>query len=285
MCRLIILISLSVSLLLSSCVKKADSYDIQNLNNNDIQILGHRGMGELYRQPGNTYEAIYPVIGIGAAGAEIDIQLTKDSVLVLYHNDDLNVRTTCEGQVYDYKYAEIGGCKYRGISYNIYVITVDNLFSRLENINDLYFSFDCKKSDNIEDTKSYYRTYARAIKKLCEEYKLTNNVYIEGQEEFLEIIKEQGLENKLFVTGYGDIKESVNVAKKLDAYGIGTGINTSKEDVEYAHENNLFVMMWGGKTKAENKELIRKFPDIIQTDKPIYLLKVFDRFNKDYKIP
>jgi hypothetical protein len=39
-------------------------------------------------------------------------------------------------------------------------------------------------------------------------------------------------------------------------------------------------MMWGMQTNAENKEAISKNPDIVQTDKPIEMLKMFDRYKK-----
>lgn len=44
-------------------------------------------------------------------------------------------------------------------------------------------------------------------------------------------------------------------------------------------------MMWGAKSDAGNKQAIRLNPDFLQTDKPIPMLMLFDRFNYDYKIP
>src|SRR5688572_30490401 len=66
-----------------------------------VMILGHRGMGMNYKFPGNTLECIEPAIGIGSDGCEIDINLTKDTSLVLFHDHLLNPMTTCTTRIYE----------------------------------------------------------------------------------------------------------------------------------------------------------------------------------------
>ncbi len=63
-----------------------------------VMILGHRGMGVMYNKPANSYESIADAIGIGADGCEVDVQLTKDSVLVIFHDETLNFLTNCSGK-------------------------------------------------------------------------------------------------------------------------------------------------------------------------------------------
>ena len=75
------------------------------------------------------------------------------------------------------------------------------------------------------------------------------------------------------------------MAVKNNIFGIGMTIDADKEEIDYAHQNGLYVMMWGAKTDAGNKQAIKLNPDILQTDKPIPILMLFDRFNYDYKIP
>ncbi|NRA11462.1 MAG: hypothetical protein HRT57_05870, partial [Crocinitomicaceae bacterium] len=47
----------------------------------------------------------------------------------------------------------------------------------------------------------------------------------------------------------------------------------SAEQIEFAHATGLFVTVWGVASKKENREAIRKNPDMIQTDKVAYLVK------------
>src|SRR5690606_17296815 len=79
--------TLAILLAFTQCAKRK-IYTDDTFFNTKVIILGHRGMGVEYYKPENTYESIIPALGIGADGCEIDIQMTKDSVLVLYHDPD-----------------------------------------------------------------------------------------------------------------------------------------------------------------------------------------------------
>ena len=46
-------------------------------------------MGITSQFPINTFESINSALALGADGSEVDIQMTKDSVLVLFHNRKL----------------------------------------------------------------------------------------------------------------------------------------------------------------------------------------------------
>lgn len=146
-----------------SCNKFKDNIDVKNLNNNEILILGHKGMGELYKHAGNSYEAIIPVLGIGADGTEVDVQMTKDSVLVLFHDFDMKLTSTCEGFIYNHTWAELGGCKYHSSEHNTYVITLENLFTRIPNLTDFFFSLDCKIIPGLLITKLITNNYLEKL--------------------------------------------------------------------------------------------------------------------------
>jgi glycerophosphoryl diester phosphodiesterase len=68
--------------------------------NNDFQILAHRGGGSTadklpYSE--NSIELINYSEYFGCTGIEIDVQLTKDKIPILYHDDDLNLRLIQKG--------------------------------------------------------------------------------------------------------------------------------------------------------------------------------------------
>ena len=60
----------------------------------------HRGASEY--TPENTLLAFYTGIYMGANGIETDIQMTKDGVLVLFHDDTIMRLTGAEGSIQDY---------------------------------------------------------------------------------------------------------------------------------------------------------------------------------------
>ena len=275
----ILLCILIIFCTINSC--KKDVPIVDNLLNGNVIILGHRGMGELFKYPGNTWESISPAIEIGVDGCEMDIQMTKDSVLVLYHDTYLEDKTNCDSTIYSHCWSEISGCTYFSSMDNIYLISVDNLFSRLPDVQSKYFSFDVKVADGVPDQDGYFRTFSRAIQTICEKYNMTDHVFVEGQKYLLMAFRDAGLQNKLFINSGVDIYTSSQQAVEVGAYGVACSAKSvTKEDVKASHDKGLYVMMWGMQTNAENKEAIAKNPDIVQTDKPIEMLKMFDRYKK-----
>ena len=233
-------------------------------------------MGKKYKYPGNSFESIAAVLSIGADGSEIDVQITKDSVLVIFHDKELSERTNCQGMIRDYNWAEIDSCKYHSsISQHIYMITVDNLFSRIPNIRNYYFSFDCKFYPKDDETFiDYYRQYVYAIKQMVDSYNMHNKVLIEaGSTQFHQILKQNEVQALQFITGKG-IADGILIAEELDLFGIGIGSDITSKDIELAHEKGFRVMTWIPKTQRANVKAIRKNPDFIQTARPIHMLEI-----------
>ena len=67
--------------------------------------IAHRGFSGNY--PENTLLAFEKAIQAGADGAELDVHLTKDNVVVVIHDELINRTTDGEGFVADYTYEEL----------------------------------------------------------------------------------------------------------------------------------------------------------------------------------
>ena len=65
----------------------------------------HRGCSEFY--PENTLYSFYMGLSMKADGIETDIQRTRDGVLVLFHDNDLQRILGIEGRICDFTYAEL----------------------------------------------------------------------------------------------------------------------------------------------------------------------------------
>lgn len=250
-----------------------------------VIILGHKGMGQLYSRPGNTYEAIFPVFGIGADGTEMDLQLSKDTVLVLFHNNFMNEGTSCSGRINEKDWSEIRKCKYTALPlYQIYINSVDELFSKIPDLNKLYFSFDCKLDQDVLDKELYLNQYLRAIQRLCLKYNMSNNIFLEGDSYFLRKAQNLGLTNKLFL--FSELNETaIHDAFNNRFFGISTSIDKLYDRVSVAHKKGLYVMAWSPDNYSENKLALDSKADIIQTDDPISLLKILNRYNYEYTLP
>jgi len=78
--------------------------------NKPVIISGHRG-GMMPGYPENSIEAFEKTLSIMPSFFEIDPQLTKDSVLILMHDDTFNRTTDLQGKVKDYTYTQIKNVK------------------------------------------------------------------------------------------------------------------------------------------------------------------------------
>jgi len=82
------------------------------------KIYGHAGTtlaDERAVFPPNSEESIlYALDALNADGIETDVQLTKDSILVIYHNEDLSSNANLSGCVNDFNWNEIATAEYYG---------------------------------------------------------------------------------------------------------------------------------------------------------------------------
>ncbi|HHW69407.1 MAG TPA: hypothetical protein GX747_03635, partial [Tenericutes bacterium] len=75
------------------------------------EIISHRAKSN-HIYPENTKEAILKVLmDEKIDGIEIDIRMTKDKKLIVFHDPILNIKTNCNGIVKFKKYKQIKKCK------------------------------------------------------------------------------------------------------------------------------------------------------------------------------
>lgn len=257
---------------------RREDFNIINLNNNKISVLGHGGMGSGNIYPMNSYESILKCLSEGTNGSEIDVQMTKDSVLVAFHDLDLSEDTDHEGLIHSFTWKELKDAQYIQTPYGKYaLISLDDLFSNLERPDSYQFTFDCKLYPNTNDLKGYYETFTKALVTTINKYKLEEKALIESQSpEFLTIIKNINSSCKLFIYP-SDFESGFSVATDLNLYGITiSNDKITKEQVQAAHNSNLRVALWSVHSPNENVSAIKKNPDFIQTDKVKHLVKLLN---------
>ncbi len=65
------------------------------------------------------------------------------------------------------------------------------------NLTNYYFSFDSKIDGDAPDFELYQMQYLRAVKRLCEKYQMTDNIFIKGDMSLLKKARTMGLTNKM----------------------------------------------------------------------------------------
>ncbi len=257
-----------------SCQK--EELDIQNLNGQTILALGHGGMGVGHHYPMNSFESVQACLHHGMDGSEIDIQMTRDSVLVLYHGRDLSDLTDMKGVIHTMLWSEVQHAVYTFTPHASYsIISLDQLFANLTDVQDYTFTFDCKLYTQSREITAYYATFIRAIQRTIQQYQMGKKVYIESQSrDFLLLLKEKIPDSKLFIYP-SSFEEGLETAISLGLYGITISTrNITREQIRKAHDHHIKVAIWNVHTHSDQVRAVRKNPDIIQTDHVRSLIKL-----------
>lgn len=109
----LLFVAISATMMFSACSDTASDdkraakivEEIRNPKSKNVLVVCHRGDWRNF--PENSIPAIESVIEMGADVVELDIQLTKDSVLVLMHDGTIDRCTTGKGRVADLTYEEL----------------------------------------------------------------------------------------------------------------------------------------------------------------------------------
>lgn len=258
-----------------SCGKnKVDLSQIKNLNGDKITAMGHAGMGIASQFPINTFESIQSALNLGVEGTEIDIQMTKDSVLVLYHDETLEQQTNLEGMIYEKDWNYVQQAIYINPPFAEYrIISLDQFFENTPNKKDFLFSLDFKLLEpNHPD--EYILRYWNALIKILDKYDMADHVFIESRKKaYLEKLKILRPDLKLFFLEEFD--KGFEYSKAMGFFGMIMPTETiSAEQIKEAHDAGLRISLFGLLTKNDNLEAIEKSPDFLQTDKVKYLVKV-----------
>jgi len=261
--------------LLFSCEQETEIFEIANLNRNYITVLGHGGMGISSTYPIDTYESIMSCLNLGTDGSEIDVQMTKDSVLVAFHDSDLTEKTNLTGSISDYTFAELKEGFYDEMPYKTYaIVSLEQIFSNIDDFSPYRFTFDCKLYNADPTNDAYLSTFANAIVKIAQKYNIQRKLLIESNDKnFLTILASKNERFKLFIYPQ-TFEEGLETATELNLYGITiSNDDISAEQLTEAHDKGFRVAVWNVQTENENLEAIRKNPDFIQTDKVKYLVE------------
>ncbi|WP_157014761.1 glycerophosphodiester phosphodiesterase family protein [Mesorhizobium xinjiangense] len=89
---------------------------LENANHwrDHVMVVAHRGGGVADgrgRFPENSSAAVEHAVSVGAEMVEIDLQRTRDGVLVVLHDQRLDRTTTCRGPVAEKTFAALAACR------------------------------------------------------------------------------------------------------------------------------------------------------------------------------
>lgn len=249
--------SLLILFFISSCAKKKDY--------NSIEILGHAATGlkiqnRVYHD--NTKEGVEFSLSMdGCNGVEIDIQLSKDNQLWLFHDIDLEVETNVIGCISNLQEEDLKNCHYSTLKKERLIKLNELDFDILENKT---LMLDIRHANGCENKLNDINEFIKALKNISGLKKSEIKLYILlSINDWIIPFKNEGYNVISSLNNYEEL--DFNYINYLDGIIIkDKGI--SKEQIEIIHNQNKKVFIFDIRAPKETRKALSKLPDGLVTD-------------------
>lgn len=259
-----------------------------------VMIFAHRGNWRNSAE--NSIQAFQDCINGGLDGIEVDLQMTKDSVLVIMHDETLDRTTTGSGKVSDYTIDELRklrllnpiGVKTRQtiptfeqvllLAKDKILIQVDKWKAYGQQVADLAKKYNCERqiilrtTDNSKATKQKYGNLLDNLIVMPVLVCKGGNVDEENLQDFIKNYSSP-------VMSFSFIREDYPILRKiknLQEMGYRIWFNSLWDTFNAGHDDELAV------TDPDNSYgwLINHGANIIFSDNPILLKKYLIKINR-----
>jgi len=247
------------------------------ISKDGIVVLGHAGSGfpsVNNHYPTNSKLSItQALLSQGADGVEVDIQITADSQIVLYHDRKLESGTNDTGYISQKTWAELQTVSRRDGQTTIYndvgLWRLCDLFKYIDSLQlDVFLFLNIQNQYEVSDQKSYNRLLENALSKALGKYSNLSKTIVETRDHDC-IVKLKFLEKvmgfKLFFTA-PITDENID---KTGLYVSGFVVNYLDETsatIQKAKDAGFEIALYGVKIRQDISPAIKFEPDYIQTD-------------------
>lgn len=226
-----------------------------------INIIAHRGYSSLF--PENTLAAFRGACEIGVDYVELDVQSTKDGVLVIYHDTDLLRTSGVEGNVIDFTYEEL--CHLEAGSWFGAEFAGEKI-PTLEESLEFFAKQDCRlylELKDIGEAEGFVPGVVAAVQK----FNLSERcVYASFNYEYMRSVKELDPEAEIL---YNTVSNDPSMVQEYPAeyYGLKKD-SVSAEVVDAIHAAGSNIFVWTVDEPEVIQNLVALGVDGIVTNKP-----------------
>jgi len=257
-------------------------------------VIGHAGSGFMTPLmpfnplPANSMASIKLALAHGADGVEVDLQLSQDSVVMLYHDQTLESNTNGQGCVYELPAAAVQQLKYKGgwfydLWHNERSVTLQTLLDTLSkrpSLPHLHFDLHETNSCNVEQPLGRASALARALGRLLAQYPWPPErlLVITMNQSSLAALRRAMPTIPVGLEITEDFGKQFVVAKseKVQAIVVSRNLITPERTVQ-ARAAGLQIITFGGRSKGTIQRLLESQPDAIQVDNVPNMLTLLDR--------
>lgn len=233
-------------------------------------VMAHRGLSA--DAPENTLYAFSDAISVGADFIELDVQQTRDGVLVVMHDSNLKRTTGVNKDIWDMDYADIqnldAGSWFDPAYANARIPTLEETLQFVDK--------RAKLNIEIKPTKHGSDTLEQDVAELITRYQYTDACYVTSfSYGSLKKVKEANPEIRtgyLMSVAYGQFYS----LKYADAFSLNKVFVTSQV-VNAAHQQGKQIFAWTVNGMSEVRSLCNLHVDSIITDDPVMVQNVISR--------
>lgn len=233
-------------------------------------VMAHRGLSA--DAPENTLYAFSNAISVGADFIELDVQQTRDGVLVVMHDSNLKRTTGVNKDIWDVDYADIqnldAGSWFDPAYANARIPTLEETLQFVDK--------RAKLNIEIKPTKHGSDTLEQDVAELITRYQYTDACYVTSfSYGSLKKVKEANPEIRtgyLMSVAYGQFYS----LKYADAFSLNKVFVTSQV-VNAAHQQGKQIFAWTVNSMSEVRSLCNLHVDSIITDDPVMVQNVISR--------
>ena len=233
-------------------------------------VMAHRGLSA--DAPENTLYAFSDAISVGADFIELDVQQTRDGVLVVMHDSNLKRTTGMNKNIWDVDYADIqnldAGSWFDPAYANARIPTLEETLQFVDK--------RAKLNIEIKPTKHGTDTLEQDVAELITQYQYTDACYVTSfSYGSLKKVKEVNPEIRtgyLMSVAYGQLYS----LKYADAFSLNKVFVTSQV-VNAAHQQGKQIFAWTVNSMSEVRSLCNLHVDSIITDDPVMVQNVISR--------
>lgn len=233
-------------------------------------VMAHRGLSA--DAPENTLYAFSDAISVGADFIELDVQQTRDGVLVVMHDSNLKRTTGVNKDIWDVNYADIqnldAGSWFDPAYANARIPTLEETLQFVDK--------RAKLNIEIKPTKHGSDTLEQDVAELITQYQYTDACYVTSfSYGSLKKVKEANPEIRtgyLMSVAYGQFYS----LKYADAFSLNKVFVTSQV-VNAAHQQGKQIFAWTVNSMSEVRSLCNLHVDSIITDDPVMVQNVISR--------
>ncbi len=236
-------------------------------------IMAHRGYSQA--APENTLPAFEKAIDAGFSAAELDVQMTKDNVIVVLHDSNLRRTTGVNANIWDVTYDEIRDLDNGSFFSREYAGTkIPTLEEVLQLCKDkLYLNIEIKRTGHDDGI-------AERVVELIEKYSYFDNCDVTSQD--YATLEEIRAINPDILTAYTS-SIGIGQIQTLEAADILSIMESSAryEIIDSLRNAGKRVFVWTVNEEETMERLINLNVDAILTNDPVLCQKVIDRYSSD----